>query len=129
MNPVALYCVVALGVLLFGLGMAVSGQRGRSRAFIGHDAEPTSALHKLVRAHANTAEYAPFLSVLILWLGTRHPADWVVWTMITVTAFRYLFVLGMVLPRTMATPNPMRFIGAAGTYFAGLALCYAMIIS
>ncbi len=128
MNPVALYCVAVLGALLFGMGPVISAQRGKTGAFIGYEAEPTNSLYKWIRAHANTAEYAPFLAVLILYLGAHQPADWVIWTMIAVTAFRLIFVAGLVLPATMAKPNIMRFVGAAGTYFAGLALCAALLI-
>ena len=128
MHPVAIACVAVLGALLFGLGLAISGLRGRSATFIGAETDPTNTLHKFVRAHGNTAEYAPFLAVLMLYLGAHNPAAWMVWTVIAVTVFRCLFVAGMVLPATMAKPNPMRFIGAAGTYFAGLALCMALFL-
>ncbi len=127
MNTVSVVCAAALGFLLFGLGLAVSAVRGTSQTFIGHDADPAGQLHKLVRAHANTAEYAPYLAVIILYLGAHNPAPWVVWDMIAVTVLRYVFVAGMVLPATMARPNPLRFIGAAGTYFTGLALCVALV--
>ena len=127
MNPIALYCVAALGVLLFGLGPVISALRGRSGQFIGNLTDPSNALHKWVRAHGNTAEYAPFLAVLILWLGAHTPAPWVVWTMIAATATRYIHVAGMVIPATMNKPNVLRFIGAAGTYTAGLMLCWAVV--
>lgn len=128
MHPVALYCVAALGLLLFGMGPVVSALRGKTGSFIGYEADPTSGLYKWVRAHGNTAEYAPFLAVLMLWLGAHDPADWVVWTMMAATVFRFVFVAGMVLPATMAKPNILRFIGAAGTYFAGMALCAALVV-
>ena len=128
MHPVALVCVATLGLLLFGLGPIVSALRGRSGNFIGNDTDPSNSLYKWVRAHGNTAEYAPFLAVLFLWLGAHNPATWVVWTMIAATACRILLVAGMVLPKTMAKPNLLRFIGAAGTYFTGLPLCIALLL-
>ena len=127
MNAVAVDCVGALGVLLFGLGLAISGLRGRTETFIGARTDPTDTLHKYVRAHGNTAEYAGYLSVLILYLGSRNPAAWVVWTMVAITLCRYVFVAGMIFPATMSKPNALRFIGAAGTYIAGLALCVALV--
>lgn len=127
MNPIAIYCVAALGVLLFGLGPVISALRGRSRQFIGHETDPANTLHKWVRAHGNTAEYAPFMAILILWLGAHNPVPWVVWTMIAATAARYLHVAGMVLPSTMNKPNVLRFIGAAGTFGTGLMLCWALV--
>jgi uncharacterized membrane protein YecN with MAPEG domain len=128
MNPVALACVLVLGLLLFGFGPVVSVKRGQTRTFIGFSAEPTDGLHKLIRAHANTAEYAPFLAVLMLYHGAHHPADWVVWTMVAATACRCLFVVGMVAPKSMATPNPARFFGALGTYVTGALLSIALVL-
>eukprot|EP01037_Dinobryon_pediforme_P014201 gene14201-14320_t len=104
MNPIALACTLVLGVLLFGFGPVISVTRGRTNTFYGFSADPADRLHKLIRAHANTAEYAPFLAVLFLYLGAHNPADWVVGTMVAATACRCLFVLGMVAPKTMAGP-------------------------
>jgi len=38
-----------------------------------------------------------------------------------------MIVAGLIFPKTMATPNPMRFIGALGTYDFGLALAIQVI--
>ncbi|CAL8474787.1 MAPEG family protein [Caballeronia sp. S22] len=62
MNAVALTCVTVLGLLLFGLGLYISVVRFRERTNFGCEAAPAHRRHKLVRAHANTAEYAPFLA-------------------------------------------------------------------
>lgn len=128
MNSIAVGCAAALGLLLFGLGLAVSMTRLRGGQTAGCATDPSDSLHKLVRAHGNTAEYAPMLAVLILFLGDRQPAAWVQGTMIAATACRYLLAAGIVFPKTMAKPNPMRFMGASGTYAAGIALCVAMLI-
>ena len=127
MNPVALACVAALGLLLFGLGLAVSLARLRSRRLSGAPDDPGDPLARLVRAHGNTAEYAPFLAVLMLYLGTTAAPPWVGWTMIAATVCRWLFVIGMLAWPTMARPNPVRFTGALGTYVAGLMLCLAVV--
>ncbi len=127
MHPVALTCVAVLGLLLFGLGLAVSALRGRQRAFHGHPADPADLLHKVVRAHANTAEYAAFIAVLMLVLGSRSPAPWVVATMVATTACRVLIVAGLVFGPSMDRPQPLRFIGALGTYVGGAALCVALL--
>jgi uncharacterized membrane protein YecN with MAPEG domain len=129
MNPIAIDCVAALGALIFGLGFAITAVRTGSGTLTDSGSDPASRLYKFVRAHGNTAEYAPFLAVMILYLGSHNPANWVVWTMIAATTFRYLLVAGMILPATMARPNPMRVVGAIGTYFAGAALCVAMVIT
>jgi len=88
---------------------------------------PTNLLYKVVRAHGNTAEYAPFLAVLMLYLGSRNPAAWVITVMVVATVCRYLFVAGMVFASTIAKTNVVRFVGAMGTYICGVALCVALI--
>ncbi len=86
----AILSTALLGLLIFTLGIAVSLTRGSTKRVIGHDPSPTDRLHKLVRAHGNSAEYAPMLAVLILALGAMNPAAWVGWVMWAVVAFRYL---------------------------------------
>lgn len=66
MNSTALVCTAALGLLLFALGLAVSILRSRVGVLSGYAPEPEQLLTKLVRAHGNTAEYAPFFAVLFL---------------------------------------------------------------
>jgi uncharacterized membrane protein YecN with MAPEG domain len=127
MNSVAVACVAALGMLVFGLGFVISGARKQTNRFIGFDADPADTLHKLVRAHGNTAEYAPMLAVLMLYLGAHPVAPWVINVMIGATVCRYLMVGGLVLPASMAKPNALRFIGAMGTYVCGIALCAAAL--
>ena len=68
MNHIALLCVAVLGLLLFGLGLCVSVTRFRKRIGSACELDPADPLHKLIRAHANTAEYVPFLALLILYL-------------------------------------------------------------
>lgn len=127
MNPIALCCVAALGLLVFGLGFAVSGMRAKHQQLAAVAPDPGDILYRLVRAHGNTTEFAPFLAVLMLYLGANAPAAWVIWTMVAVTVCRYLFVAGLVLFPTMARPNFARFVGASGTYFGGFALCVALL--
>ncbi|NUX55456.1 MAPEG family protein [Paraburkholderia youngii] len=127
MNNIALGCVAVLGLLLFGLGLSVSMMRFRERTTAGCADDPADLLHKLVRAHGNTAEYAPFLAVLFLFLGARSPSTVTVSLMVIATLCRCLLVLGLVAFPTMAKPNPLRFVGAIGTYGAGIALCLALM--
>ena len=128
MSNYAIVCVAALGLLLFGLGLAVSITRFRMRTGFAHPADPRDLLCKVVRAHGNTAEYAPFLAALMLYLGSRAAAPWVPWAMVAVTACRYLIVAGILLSPTLARPHPLRFIGALGTYLCGFALSLALFI-
>lgn len=125
----AILCTVLLGLLLFGLGLAVSLTRGNTNTISGFNPDPTDRLYKMVRAHGNTAEFAPMLAVLLLFLGSRTPSTWVLWTMWIVTICRYLIVVGILASPTLAKPHPLRFIGALGTYVGGVVLCVAAYLS
>ena len=126
MNAIALGCVVALGLLLFGLGMLVSVLRFQNKALSGSATNPADSLYKVIRAHGNTAEYVAFFAALFLYLGSHAPAGWVLWVMVVATVCRYLVVAGLIFPRSMHAPNPLRFLGALGTYACGIALCIAL---
>jgi uncharacterized membrane protein YecN with MAPEG domain len=102
--------------------------RAGSRTIYGGDADPGSSLYKAQRAHGNTVEYAPMLAVLMLALAQTPQPAWVLWTMAAATFFRYLLAAGILFPATMARPNPMRFLGALGTYIAGVVLAAALVI-
>jgi uncharacterized protein len=125
---IATICIALLALLLFGLGTAVSLTRGSSNRVIGHSDDPTDRLHKLCRAHGNAAEYVPMLALLIYLVGAQGGASWVLWTCVAATACRYLHAAGMILPATLAAPNPMRFVGALGTYVTGIALTVALLV-
>lgn len=128
MNSTALICIGMLGVLLFCLGFAVSALRGVEKKPIGCSDDPTNTLYKFVRAHANTAEYAPLLAVLFLVVGLRAPDVMQQSLMIIATASRYVIVYGLVASPTMAKTNPARFIGGMGTYLAGIALSVILLV-
>lgn len=127
MNVVALACTAVLGLLLFGLGLMVSVMRGKFDIHIGHPDDPKHMMHRFVRAHGNTTEYAPFLAVLFLYLGAHQPVAWVLWTIGLTTAARILIVIGLLSSSTLARPHPIRFIGALGTYLGGIALTIALL--
>lgn len=126
-HPIALTCVALLGLLLFTLGMAVSGARGKTNILMGTAPDADAFLSRLVRAHGNTAEYAPFLAVLFLVLGSRNPSESVNWLIVGATAARFVFVVGMLTAKTLSRPSPLRFIGAAGTYFTGITLSILLL--
>lgn len=127
MMTTAIICTLALGVLLFGLGLGVSMVRARRHRLWGSVSDPTDFLFRMTRAQGNTAEYAPFLAVLFLYLASHDCAAWVVWTMVVATVSRYVFVGGLLFYQTMAKPNLLRFVGALGTYATGVALCFALL--
>jgi hypothetical protein len=125
----ALVCIALLGLLVFGLGFAVSMMRGRTDTVAGSSGDPSDPLHKLIRSHGNTTEYAAMLAILIFLVGSRSPETWALWCMGIATASRYSIAVGLIVCSTLERPHPLRFIGAIGTYLAGFALCAALLLS
>ena len=125
----AIICTALLGLLVFGLGFGVSMTRGSTDTVSGYNPDPTDRLYKMIRAHGNTTEYAPMLAVLMLFIGARNPAAWVLWVMWIVTACRYLIAIGIIISPTLAKPHPLRFVGALGTYIGGIVLCVAAYLA
>lgn len=125
----AVVCTSLLGLLLFVMGFFVSMMRGRTETVGGVNQDPADPLYKAVRAHGNTAEFAPMLAVLILYLGTQGPAIWVLWVMGIVTACRYAIATGILMSPTLDKPHALRFIGALGTYVGGVALVVAAVLT
>jgi uncharacterized protein len=127
MHVAALICTAVLGVLIFGLGFAISAARFSKRRLSGHAQDPGNFLHRLVRAHGNATEYAPFLAVLFLYLGAHSPAGTTVALIVGATVSRVLHAIGLVAWPSMDRPNPLRFVGAIGTYLCGSALCVILL--
>ena len=125
---VALICIGLLGLLLFVLGLMVSMSRTRSEVIIGHSADPTDGLHKLIRAHGNTAEFTAALALLIWIVGSLDPSTWGYIFMIGATVSRYLIVIGILMSTTLARPQPLRVVGALGTYGFGIPLSISLIV-
>jgi uncharacterized membrane protein YecN with MAPEG domain len=125
---IPLVCIGLLALLVFALGFRVSMARAKERTMYEYTADPQSTLYKAVRAHGNATEYVPTIALLIYILSTMQIASWVLWCMVLITLFRYLAAAGILFPQTLAKPNPMRFIGALGTYIAGFGLCIALLL-
>jgi hypothetical protein len=125
---IPLTCIALLAFLSIGLAFAVSLYRAKTGTVYSNNIDPEDSLYKVVRAHGNTVEYAPILAILIYVLSQTDQPGWVIWCMVLATFFRYLFVMGLLIPKTMAKPNPMRFIGALGTYLSGFGLSAALLI-
>lgn len=125
---VALVCTAFLGLLVFGLGLGVSALRGSTSTNIGHKLDPGDPLHKMVRAHGNATEYSPMLAILMLAIAGRGATPWMVWTFAAATLSRYLHAAGMVLSSSLDRPQPLRFVGALGTYVTGLLLVVALLL-
>src|SRR5437899_12917003 len=97
MNHAAVLCMGLLGLLVFGLALAVSLVRGSTGANFAYTVDPTDRLYKLVRAHGDAAEYAPMLALLTWYLGSHQPGRSVVCTYVAATAVRPLPALGLLL--------------------------------
>jgi uncharacterized protein len=123
----SIVCTALLGILLFGLGFYVSILRQRLGQIIGHGSNPVDPMHRAVRAHANTAEFAPFLAVLFLWYATHQPPVWIVATICVATASRFLLVAGLLWGASLDKPNVARFLGALLTYLCGLVLAAGLL--
>ncbi|MEM7610598.1 MAG: MAPEG family protein [Pseudomonadota bacterium] len=124
---IPMICIGLLGLLCFLLGFGVSMQRRRTGTSLGASADPADPLLKYVRAHGNTAEYAPIIALLIFVLAQSPQTTWVYAVMILATASRYVFAAGMVLPASLARPNIGRFLGALGTYLFGTTLAVTVL--
>ncbi len=124
---IAIMCIGLLGALCIVMGIAVTVQRIKKKQGSGCPTDPKDSLHKYIRAHANTIEFAPVLMVLMYILSQSQMAAWVLWSIILVTVCRFFLVAGLIFPSTMSHPNPIRQIGAGGTYIFGLALCVAVL--
>lgn len=125
----ATICAALLGLLVFGLGFGVSLTRMSSDTAIGYEPDPTDRLYKMVRAHGNATEYNPMLAILILAIGARNPSAWMTGLAIAATAARYLHAVGMIVSPTLAAPQPLRFVGAVGTYVCGFGLVVALLLA
>ncbi len=123
----AVVCTGLLGLLLFALGIYVSATRGRVGNIGTAPKDPADPLFKAIRAHGNTAEYAPMLAVLMLYLGAHSPRAWLLWVMVIVTICRYLIAIGIIVCPSLDRPHPLRLAGAAGTYAGGIILSIAAL--
>jgi uncharacterized membrane protein YecN with MAPEG domain len=122
----AIICIALLAALVFGLGANVSRLRGRAASQA--PAALDDPLFVAIRAHGNAAEYVPTLGLLILLVGSRDPATWMLVVFVVATAARYLHAVGVLAAGDMAKPVPLRMIGAVLTYVAGLTLAAAAIV-
>jgi uncharacterized protein len=122
----AVVCTALLALLVFGLGMNVSRIRGTTTDQFPTD--PTDGLFVAVRAHGNATEYVPTLAILILLVGSRDPAAWMVAVFVVATAARYVHAVGIFTASDLARQTPLRILGAMGTYLCGLLLVVAALI-
>lgn len=123
----AYICIGLLALPIFVLGFAVSMFRDYDH-MIGTPTDPTHRLHKVIRAHGNTAEYAPMLAILIYVAALQNPATWVLWMMWIAVAGRYIIIIGLIGFASLLKPNLFRMAGATTTYISGAALAIAVLL-
>jgi uncharacterized membrane protein YecN with MAPEG domain len=126
---IAVVCTALLGLLLFGLGLNVSLQRRQNRKSVGHDASPVDPLHRAVRAHANTAEYAPFFAVLFLWYAMKPAPTWIIAVIVLATVARFALAGALLFGPSLNRANPARMFGALFTYICGFVLAAGLLIT
>ncbi|MDM0066600.1 MAPEG family protein [Variovorax sp. J31P207] len=129
LSPLVATSIAILGVLLFGLGLAVTAVRGKAKVFTGLAADPDHMLNRLIRAHGNTAEYAPFLAVLFLVIGAHQPGHLALGLIAVATAARVLLAFGLITCPSMSRPNVMRAVGATLTYVTGIWLSILFLLA
>lgn len=125
MTP-AIVCTALLAALVFGLGLNVSIHRGHAKSQL--PTELDDPLFVAQRAHGNAAEYVPLLAVLMLLVGSRHPAGWMIGVFYLVTAGRFLHAFALIRTGDMGRATLLRHISSGTTYYGGLALAVAALI-
>lgn len=122
----AIVCSALLALLIFGLGINVS--RLRKNATNQLPTRLDDPLFVAVRAHGNATEYVPTLALLMLLVGARDPAGWMVAVFVVVTVARYLHAAGVLAGGDMGKETPARLAGSLGTYLGGIALAAAALV-
>lgn len=124
----AIVCIALLAALLFVLGWNVSRLRGSQKTVDQFPTAPDDPLFVAIRAHGNATEYVPTLAVLILLVGSRDPAAWMLVVAVVATVSRYLHAIGVLRTGDMNEESPLRFAGAVGTILSGVALAVAAVV-
>lgn len=122
-------CIALLGLLVFIGGFYVSICRRKASMGSGHPDDPSHFLHKAVRAHGNTIEFAPMIALLIYILAQFQLPMWVLACMVLATLGRYSIFFGLILSPTIAKPHPLRFVGSLSSYIFGTVLSAYLLYS
>lgn len=132
MHATILICSASLVILTLLLAFWTSLQRGSSKVIAyGAPLDPSSSMAKAQRAHGNAAEYAALLIGLFLTAGFayagRDLGGVVTWTIIAITAARFVHALGFLICKTLEAPHPLKALGAVVTYLGGVVLAGMVI--
>jgi uncharacterized membrane protein YecN with MAPEG domain len=118
LSPIQAFAVYAAlnALLMFALALNVGLRRGAQKQLQPGDTGD-ARLTRAIRAHANFAEYAPLVLLLLLAIALLGgPSAWLHGLGAGFTIGRVFHAVGMMLDKH---PNPVRFIGNLAT---GLAL-------
>lgn len=126
---VELLCVGLLGLLLFGLGLAVSLERGKAKQLGGIPCDETTRLYRLIRAHGNASEYVPLIAAFSLYFAATESSLLATSLVVWLTAVRFLHATALITGSDLKSFNLLRFVGGLGTYAGGLALSVLAIVS
>ncbi len=112
------------GLLYFVLSFRVVQMRQMHKVMIGDGGN--DALLSRIRAHANFAEYVPFILVLMgaIEISVGRGNELLASTGILLFLLRICHAVGMARP----APNPFRVAGAAGTWIILLGLSVWAIV-
>lgn len=119
MTNVIFPTIAGLLLLQFGLAANVSRLRRKTRVSIGGDTDPGDPLYKARVAHSNASEFIPGLCLVMVCLQLTGGVAGVEWACTGTLVARILHALGMIVPARMNKPNPMRVLGAGGSYLLG----------
>ncbi len=131
MHASILICSALLGLSIFGLGFYVSMVRARTKDIHSAGDDPAGPVMKAVRAHANATEYVGVILALFILVGLTYSGRdlglWMSSLIIGLTLARFLHAFGMITCKSLAQPNPFRFVGALFTYLLGTALTLTLL--
>jgi uncharacterized membrane protein YecN with MAPEG domain len=130
MTTIPVVCIALMGILLFLLGANVTRHRV-IRGATGNQAPtaPDDVMFIAQRAHGNASEYVPTLAVLVVVCATLTDGWWLNTLAIAALSARSLHALGLLTSRTMASHNPVRDVGALGTYLTGVLLGITALVT
>jgi len=122
-----LLCAGVLAFLLFGLGLAVSVERGKAGKLGGVPADEATRLFRVIRAPGNAAEYIPVGVAFALFFAIAGSSVIVTAILVAFTASRIIHAVALIVGASMDRFDVARFLGGMGTYLTGFALSIALI--
>jgi uncharacterized protein len=126
---IELVCAALMLLLLVGLGLAVSVERGKAGKLGGTPDDETSRLFRLMRAHGNAAEYLPAGIAVALFAAGGDGTPILTWLLVAFTTLRFVHAFALIFGQSMNSFSVPRFIGGMGTYVTGGAIAVYLLVS